>query len=254
MAVIWNLWHGCHKLSAGCANCYVYRMDERHGKDSSVVKKTGNFNLPIQRKRDGSYKIPPGELVYTCFTSDFLVEDADCWRPQAWRMIKERSDLEFLFITKRIDRLEECLPEDWGDGYENVHICCTVENQERADYRLPLFKAAPVRKKSIVCEPLLERIDLTPYLGPWVLEVIAGGESGNRARPCNYDWVLSLRKQCVASGTAFYFKQTGARFVKDGKLYLVKRQYQHSQARKAGINYLPKGEQIVFIGDKKQNG
>jgi protein gp37 len=156
-------------------------------------------------------------------------------------MIKERSDLEFLFITKRIDRLEECLPEDWGDGYENVHIGCTVENQERADYRLPFFKAAPVRKKSIICEPLLERIDISPYLGPWVLEVIAGGESGDRARPCNYDWVLSLRKQCVASGVAFYFKQTGANFVKDGKIYRVKRQYQHSQARKAGINYLPKG-------------
>lgn len=162
-------------------------------------------------------------------------------------MMKERDDLNFLFITKRIDRLAECLPEDWGDGYENVHICCTVENQDRADYRLPIFRAAPIRKKSIICEPLLEEIDLSPYLGPWAVEVVAGGESGNLARPCHYDWILSLQEQCKTFGVAFHFKQTGARFVKDGRLYHIKRQYQHSQARRAGIDYLPSGEQVCIF-------
>lgn len=245
MSVTWNLWHGCHKLSAGCANCYVYRMDGRHGKDSAVVRKTGNFDLPVRKRRDGSYRVPAGETVYTCFTSDFLLEDVDCWRPEAWRMMRERRDLEFLFTTKRIDRLGDCLPADWGDGYENVHICCTVENQERADYRLPIFRALPARKKSIICEPLLEALDLSPYLGPWVLEIIAGGESGSEARTCRYEWFLSLRDQCEAFGVAFRFKQTGARFVKDGRLYRIDRRYQHSQARRAGIDYLPYGEQIL---------
>lgn len=239
MSVTWNLWHGCHRLSSGCLNCYVYRMDKNHGRDSTAVHKTANFNLPVRKSRDGSYKIPPGETVYTCFTSDFLLEDADDWRPEAWRMIRERSDLNFFFITKRIDRLACCLPEDWGDGYDNVHICCTVENQERAGYRLPIFRAAPIKKKSIICEPLLEGIDLSPYLGPWVLEVVAGGESGSEARPCRYEWVLSLRDQCKAFGVAFHFRQTGARLVKDGKLYRIKRQYQHKQARKAGIDFQP---------------
>ena len=237
MAVNWNPWHGCHKLSPGCMNCYVYRMDAKREKDSSKVTKNKDFSLPVKRKRDGSYKIPSGEMIYTCFTSDFFVKDADPWREEAWKMMRERSDCRFLMITKRIDRFWSCIPEDWGQGYPNVHICCTAENQDRADYRLPLYKEAPIRYKSIICEPLLERMDLSPYLGDWVLEVIAGGESGNEARVCDYDWILDLREQCITKGVSFHFKQTGARFKKDGKYYRIKRQFQHKQARKAGIDW-----------------
>ena len=84
-ASMWNLWHGCHKLSEGCRHCYVYRTDGKYGKDSSVVTKTEKFDLPLLRKKNGTYKIPSGNLVYTCFTSDFLIEDADEWRAEAWR-------------------------------------------------------------------------------------------------------------------------------------------------------------------------
>ena len=139
-ASMWNLWHGCHKLSEGCRHCYVYRTDGKYGKDSSVVTKTEKFDLPLQCKKNGTYKIPSGNLVYTCFTSDFLIEDADEWRAEAWEMMRIRQDLRFLFITKRIDRLQQCLPPDWGDGYDNVTICCTMENQDRVDYRLPIYK------------------------------------------------------------------------------------------------------------------
>lgn len=198
---------------------------------------TKNFDLPLRRKRNGEYKIPPGTLVYTCFTSDFLLQDADPWRAQAWEMIRTRSDLHFLMITKRIDRLAACLPADWGDGYDHVTICCTVENQACADYRLPIYRALPVKHKVIICEPLLERIDLSAYsIGEWIEQVVAGGESGYEARPCNFDWVMELRGICVQNGVSFWFKQTGAKFIKDGKLYEVARQFQHSQARKAGIN------------------
>ena len=74
------------------------------------------------RDRTGAYKIPSGETVYTCFSSDFFLEEADPWREEAWRMIRERSDLFFFIVTKRIHRAEECLPEDWGSGWENVAI------------------------------------------------------------------------------------------------------------------------------------
>ena len=57
-ASMWNLWHGCHKLSEGCRHCYVYRTDGKYGKDSSVVTKTEKFDLPLQRKKNGMYKIP----------------------------------------------------------------------------------------------------------------------------------------------------------------------------------------------------
>lgn len=236
-SALWNPWHGCHKLSEGCRHCYVYRGDARRGIDSSVVTRTKNFDVPVRRTRKGEYKIPPGTLVYTCFTSDFFVEDADAWRTEAWEMIRRRSDLHFMMITKRIDCLSLCLPPDWGEGYEHVTICCTVENQSRADYRLPIYRAAPIRHKIIICEPLLERIDLTPFhIGEWVEQVVAGGESGNDARPCDFDWVMALREACIEGGVSFWFKQTGAQFIKDGKLYHVKRPLQHAQARKAGIN------------------
>lgn len=236
-SIAWNPWHGCHKVSAGCAHCYVYHMDERHEKDASKVYKTQNFNLPMRKNREGGYKIPSGAYLATCFTSDFLLEEADEWRAEAWRMMRERSDVHFFFITKRIERLEGCLPPDWGDDYENVEINCTVENQQMAERRLPILRDVPVRHKGIVCEPLLSAIDLSPYLGGWVEHVVAGGESGTQARICDYDWILDLRKQCEQADVSFYFKQTGARLKKDGKLYRIAREHQHAQARKAGINY-----------------
>ena len=117
----WNPWHGCTKISPGCYHCYVYRRDAEFGKDASVVSKTASFNLPVKKNRKGEYKLQPdGDFVYTCFTSDFFHPNADEWRPDAWAMMKERSDLDFFFVTKRPERFTVSLPDDWGDGYENV--------------------------------------------------------------------------------------------------------------------------------------
>ena len=235
----WNPWHGCTKISAGCKFCYVYRQDEMYGCEigSNVARKTAAFDLPVKRKRDKSYKLQPGKVVFTCFTSDFLLEDADEWRPDCWRMIRERSDCMFYFFTKRIDRFADCIPADWGDGYPNVLIGCTIENQAMADHRLPIFLSAPIRHKIITAAPLLEQINILPYLDSSIEEVSVGGESGVNARPCHYDWILDLRRQCVEKNVPFRFHQTGAYFVKDGKLYRIMRKYQLSQAHKAGIDY-----------------
>ena len=235
----WNPWHGCTKISPGCKYCYVYRQDEMYGSTlaSSLCRKTGAFALPMKRRRDGSYKIPPGKIVFTCFTSDFLLEDADPWRPDCWRMMRQRSDCWFYFFTKRIHRLADCLPPDWGEGYDNVLIGCTVENQDRANYRLPIFLDLPIKHRSIIASPLLERLDLRPYLDDRIEEVATGGESGVEARPCDYDWILDLRRQCVEKDIPFRFHQTGAYFIKDGRMYRVRRRHQLSQARKANIDY-----------------
>jgi protein gp37 len=236
----WNPWHGCKKISAGCLNCYVYRIDARHGKDSSVIAKNADFDLPVRKNRKGEYKLQPDaeNIVYTCFTSDFFLDEADGWREQAWEMIRLRSDLTFLIITKRIHRFYECIPEDWGDGYDNVIICSTTENQDRADYRLPILLKAPIKHKMIICEPLLTDIDLRAYLCPSIEGVIAGGESGNEARICDYDWVLHIRQQCMDAKIPFHFKQTGANFKKGGKTYRVTKKDQHTQAAKADIDYM----------------
>ena len=67
---------------------------------------------------------------------------------------------------------------------------------------------------------------------------MAGGESGEDARPVCYDWILKVRRACADCGVTFRFKQTGARFVKDGVCYRIKRSEQHRQAEKAGINFV----------------
>lgn len=238
MSALWNPWHGCHKLSAGCKNCYVYRIDTSHEKNASEVKKNiTTFNEPIKKNRSGEYKHPSGTFFYTCFSSDFFLEDADAWRGEAWRMMKERSDCHFLFITKRIDRFRACIPEDWGNGYDNVSIAVTTENQKMADYRLPIYLSLPIKHKSIICEPLLEVIDISKYLTAEIESVSVGGESGAEARVCDYAWVLDIRRQCVEANVSFEYHQTGARLIKDGKLYHIPRDKQHEQAEKARIDF-----------------
>ena len=237
MAVTWNPWHGCRPVSPGCQNCYVYAMDRLHGRDSSQIYRTRTFDLPLAKDRQGAFKIPSGTLVYTCFTSDFFLEEADPWRPRAWEIIRRRRDLQFLFITKRIHRFWDCIPSDWGSGYPNVHIGCTAEDQQRAEERLPLFLRAPICRRSIACEPLLGPIDLSPYLGPEITEVLAGGESGRHARVCDFQWILDLRSQCIQAQVPFAFHQTGAKLKKDGRLYTIPRSQQHPQARRANVDW-----------------
>jgi len=237
MSALWNPWHGCRKFSDGCKNCYVYRIDASHEKNASEVKKNvTTFNEPIKKNRSGEYKHPSGTFFYTCFSSDFFLEDADAWRGEACRIMKERSDCHFLFITKRIDRFEECIPEDWGDGYDNVSIAVTTENQKMAGYRLPIYLSLPIKHKSIVCEPLLGAMDISKYLRSEIESVSVGGESGAEARVCDYAWVLDLRRQCVEANVSFEYHQTGAKLLKDGKLYHISRDKQHEQAKKAGID------------------
>lgn len=236
---MWNPWHGCHKISPGCGHCYVYREDAAFGSrtPSDVVRKTTSFNLPLRRNRQRGMKFPAGTEFALCFTSDFLIEEADEWRLEIWEIIRQRSDCTFFFFTKRIDRLSQCLPADWGEGYPNLAIGCTVENQHYADIRLPLFMSLPIRHRLIIAAPMLEKIDLTPWLDQRLIEEVSvGGESGRYSRPLHYEWILDLRNQCLDSRIPFTFHQTGSRLIKDGRLYHIPRCHQHSQASKANLN------------------
>lgn len=234
----WNPWHGCRKLSEGCRHCYVYRMDARGERDPREVRRNiSTFSLPIAKNRSGEYKYPSGTLFYTCFTSDFFLEDADEWRREAWQMIRARSDCRFFIITKRIDRFEKCVPDDWGEGYDNVTVAVTAENQKMADYRLPIYLNLPIKHKAIICEPLLGPIDLSRYLTSAISSVSVGGESGSDARPCHYDWVLDIRAHCVSANISFDYHQTGAKLIKDGKLYRIPKEHQHEQASRAAIDF-----------------
>lgn len=234
---MWSPWRGCHRFSEGCKFCYIHKGDARRGVDTGkITLQEKSLYAPIERKKDGSYKMKAGQTVYTCFSTDFFLADADEWRSECWKMMRERQDLNFLFLTKRIERFYDCVPADWGEGYENVTIGCTVENQKTADERLTFFSTLPIRHKVITAQPLIEKIEIGAYLKGIDL-VVVGGESDRNARELDYDWVLAIREECKEAGVHFSFRQCGTNFRKDGKLYHLKTRDLGQQARKADIDF-----------------
>lgn len=235
---MWNPWRGCKKCSEGCQYCYIHKGDRKRKIDTTNIVKTKDFVKPIEKFKNGNYKIKSG-IVYLCFSSDFLIEEADTWRNDCWEIIRERKDLTFLFLTKRIERFYKCIPSDWNTGYDNVVVCCTIENQKNADYKLSIFNSLPIKHKCIIAQPLLENINIEQYLQDIEL-VVVGGESDFNARPLNYDWVLNIRKQCVKNNVNFEFRQCGTHFIKDGKQYTLQTKELIRQAKLANIDYKKK--------------
>ena len=232
---MWSPWRGCQRCSEGCKFCYIHKGDEKRGVDTSIVIKLPSFDAPIVRNKNGEYKMKSGQTVYLCFQTDFLISDADEWRNECWDIMRERADLHFIFLTKRIERFLSCAPPDWGEGWENVTVGVSVENQGMADFRLDILAKLPIKHKNIICQPLIERMNIEKYLDGVEL-VVVGGEYGEKARSLDFDWVFDIREQCKKDNVRFEFRQCGTHFVKDGKAYTLPYNQLTKQAKKANIN------------------
>ncbi len=244
---IWNPWHGCQRCSEGCQNCYMFYLDRIHNNgDSSVVKKTSGFYYPLSKNRDGSFKVKSGELIRVCMSSDFFVEGADAWRGEAWEIMAERPDVKFFLLTKRPQRVEKCLPKNWGDGLDNVFFNVTCENQRRADERIPILHSLPFKHKGIMTAPLIGEITIEKYLAEGQIEqVICGGENYDGARPLNLDWVKRLHNECEKADVNFAFIETGNYYIKDGKTTFIKSKFKQSElAFSEGLWH--RGKEIKF--------
>jgi len=225
----WEPWFGCRQISEACENCYYYSQHSSKF-EKGRVQKTKDFYKPLSQ-------IPSRKLVATCFMTDFFIEDADEFRNEIWQIIKNRDDLIFIILTKRIERVKQCLPNDWGDGYDNVILGCTIENQKRADQRLPIFADLPIKYKFISCVPLLGKTDLSIYLDK-IKFVAVGGEIGKNARVCDYDWLLDIRDQCIQNNATFWFKNSGSKLKYKGKIKNIHPIFQNNFAKKSNINVL----------------
>ena len=249
-STMWNPWHGCKKKSEGCNNCYVYYFDKQRGCDASKIYKIkNNFNYPLQKDRNGQYKIKSGEAVGTCLTSDFFLEEADVWRDDVWNIIKQRPDVVFFIITKRPERILQCLPKDWGDGWENVFINATCENQKRFDERVPILLNLPLKHRGIIIAPFIEEVSIVKHINVTnahlINHITVAGENYENARLLKYDWVKKVYNECVKLNITFTFRDTGTHFETNGKIYhITSKNKRFEIARKSGLNFIGREHKV----------
>jgi protein gp37 len=203
----WNPWMGCTKVSPGCDHCYMFTEQRRYGTDPELVRRSKTtFTQPLKWKEP--------RLIFTCSWSDWFHKRADEWRDEAWDIIRRTPQHTYQILTKRPGRILRHLPADWGEGYPNVWLGTTVENQD-AVHRARALIQVPARVRFISAEPLLGSVDfgakdsaLDSPLSKidWI---IIGGESGAQCRPMDLDWARSLMTQARMYGTAIFLKQLG---------------------------------------------
>ncbi len=227
-----NPWWGCAKVSPACANCYAESLDARFHPDRHILyqggtytEKGGHWGATAPRKiridkaiadleriaRRGDREGRP-RRVFIASMADVFEDRADLVEPRKdlWEALHRLSGrITPLLLTKRPDVMAAWAAEHgWPAG---AWAGTTVEDQQRADERIPELLKVPAPMRFLSCEPLLGPVDL-PYL--WTTQrigwVIAGGESGPGARPSHPDWFRHLRDQCHAPGVPFFFKQWGA--------------------------------------------
>src|SRR5262245_31242062 len=146
-----------------CRFCYIGPIMKRGGYEP--------FNGPMQTKnwanpaRWDRMAAVAGERhrVFTCSMSDFFHEGADDWRAEAWEIIRDCKNLDWLILTKRPELILERLPADWGAGYPNVWLGVSCGCAEAMPF-LDQLRDIPAAVKFVSAEPLLERMDFRPHL------------------------------------------------------------------------------------------
>ena len=266
----WNPITGCSVVSPGCTNCYAMRLAGtrlRHDPSRAGLTRatragpvwTGavRFN---ERWLDQPLRWSRPRRIFVCAHGDLFHEAVpDEWIDRIFRVMSTAPRHTFQVLTKRAERMRRYLSDPTVHGrirYDarppwplpNVWLGVSVEDQRRADERIPILLDTPAAVRWASAEPLLGPIDLTrisfrryeelfeincfsdeawvshppdqrlepgerfhrgPALGASVNWVVAGGESGPGARPMHPDWARSLRDQCAAADVPFLFKQWG---------------------------------------------
>lgn len=248
-----NPWWGCSRVSPACQHCYAETFAHRYGHDiwgkDSERRFFGDkhWNEPLRWNRKAEADGVRRRVFCASMADVFEARaDLDEHRARLWELIAATPWLDWLLLTKRPASVHVLAPARWfvepGNllceacggsaslplgttcneheprmtGWPaNVWIGTTVEDQQRADERLPLLRSIPAPVRFLSCEPLLGPLDLDLTGISWV---IVGGESGPGARPMDPEWVRTLREQCVSADTrgtegmpapAFLFKQWG---------------------------------------------
>jgi protein gp37 len=210
-----NPWIGCQKISPGCDNCYAETMmDHRfhrvewgpHG--SRLRTSPANWRAPFRWAAEAARR-GRSARVFCASLADVFDNKVDAvWRVDLFDLIRMTTELDWLVLTKRPENFKRMLPPDWGQGYENVWLGTTAENQKYYDHRWPILKATPAKLRFVSYEPALGPLEIAAGpSGEYPDWIICGGESGAGARYMKRRWARDLRDECRQRGVSFFMKQ-----------------------------------------------
>ncbi|MDO8749977.1 MAG: DUF5131 family protein [Dehalococcoidia bacterium] len=215
----WNPVYGCSEVSPGCDNCYAKRDMARFGKPWKLTRaKRATFEAPLRWKEP--------RRVFVCSWGDLfhpLVPQG--WMQEIWDIMLATPQHTYQLLTKRPGRMAW-----WAQAHSWRNHIWAGTSIESAKYlpRLDVLERVPAKIRFASLEPLLERLDLRPWLWPrhggypvghvckgcltaqplsWV---VAGGESGPNHRPMQIEWVQDIADQCTAAHVPLFVKQGGS--------------------------------------------
>jgi protein gp37 len=240
----WNPVTGCTEVTPGCDNCYAKTFANRwrgtpghyfeHGFD--VQLRPDKLGLPLRwRKPRRVFVNSMSDLFHKAVTDEFIAEvfAVMAASPQhTYQLLTKRhgrmrallNDPEFRDLVKyessvlAHEGIDVSGPNNPYDRWplSNVWLGVSVEDQARAEFRIPALLDTPATVRWLSCEPLLGPIDLNRTDKDTLVDggidwVVVGGESGLAARPIQIDWARQLRDRCTSAGIPFFFKQWGGR-------------------------------------------
>jgi protein gp37 len=215
-----NPWIGCQHMSPGCDHCYAETQNAFRKWNGGTWgphaprKRTSeeNWKNPFKWNTEArAFKREHGRRprVFCASLADVFDNQAPSeWRKDLFALIRECRRLDWLMLTKRPQNILKMLPADWGDGYRNVWLGVTAENQTFFDQRWRILQRVPAGTKFISYEPALGPLRL-PKEAPFPDWLISGGESGGGARPLDPQWVRDIIADCRRRGVTPFHKQWG---------------------------------------------
>ena len=225
-----NIAIGCEKQDELCKFCYAEILDNRWSKGNNHwgknaprrVMSESYWKQPLKWNKDAE-KQSVIRKVFCSSLADWAEnnETISEQRKKLFPLIKQTPNLIWQLLTKRYDRVQHCLPEDWGNGYENVWLGQSVGKQDLAEKYLDTFLKNKSKVKFLSMEPLLEYVDLKKWLATGEINwVLVGGESSNRktCRPMEIEWVEKIIDDCRKYNVPIFVKQLGSVLAKNMNL------------------------------------